>query len=258
MIALSVRLRVDQTRTDLRHAVRSLLRQKTFTLTAVTTLALALGPATAVFSLIDGIIFDPLPGVRNMDRLVYAWTANHERNRHEFPWSELNFVDHRARAQGFSALGALAGTSATIGGDVPQQVEGAWVSEDMFDVLGIDVAQGRRFAQADMLPGAAPVLILGHEFAATRFPGRPAVGETLMVDGRPTTIIGVLPGGFAFPATAHFWQPLIINPATSNRAQTYLRVMGRLTDGTSLLAAEQQMNAVAVDLEKQFPDANSG
>jgi predicted permease len=258
VIGLSVRLRADQTRTDLRHAVRSLVRQKTFTITAVTTLALALGPATAVFSLIDGIIFDPLPGARGLDRVVYAWTANPALNRHEYPWSELNFMDHRARAKGFTALGAITGTSATVGGDVPQQVDGAWVSEDMFHVLGIDVAQGRRFTADDMLPGAAPVLILGHEFASSRFPGRPAVGETLMVDGRPTAIIGVLPSGFAFPAATHFWQPLIIDRAGSNRAQTYLRVMGRLAEGTSMHSAEEQMNAVAVDLETQFPDANSG
>jgi putative ABC transport system permease protein len=226
------------------------------------TLALALGPATAVFSLIDGILFDPLPGVRALDRVVYAWAANPERNRHEYPWSELNFLDHRARARGFAALGAIVSTSATIGGSAgnaaPQQMEGAWVSEDMFDVLGIDVAQGRRFTATDMLPGAAPVLIVDHAFAASRFPGRQAVGETLMVDGQSTAIVGVLPRGFVFPAESQFWQPLIIDRATSNRGQTYLRVMGRLADGMSITQVEQQMNAVAIDLEKQFPEANSG
>ena len=259
VIGLSIRLRVDQTRTDLRHAIRGLMRQKTFTLTAVTTLALALGPATAVFSLVNGILLDPLPGTRDLDRVVYAWVSNPERNRHEFPWSELNFLDHRARKQGLSALGGIVSTSATIGGEVPQQVEGAWVSEDMFDVLGVAPAHGRPFTAADMQPGAAPVLILGHDYAATRFPGQSAVGQTLIVDGRATAIVGVLPRGFRFPAgEPDFWQPLVIDHATSSRSQTYLRVMGRLADGATLEQVEQQMNTVAIDLEKQYPDANSG
>jgi predicted permease len=260
VIGLSIRLRADQTRVDLRHAVRGLLRQKTFTLTAVTTLALALGPATAVFSVIDGVLLDPLPGARDLDRVVYAWAANPERNRHEYPWSELNFVDHRARKQGLTALGGIVSTSATIGGDVPAQVEGAWVSEDMFEVLGVEPAEGRRFTAEDMRPGAAPVLILGHDYAAARFPGQASVvGQTLMVDGRATAIVGVLPRGFRFPAgEPNFWQPLVIDRATSARGQTYLRVMGRLADGVTLEQVEQQMNAVAIDLEKQFPAFNTG
>ncbi len=90
LLALAVRLRADQIRLDLRDAARSLIRNKTFTLTAIATLALALGPATAVFSVINGVVLDPIPGV-NTDRLTYVWSANPERDRHEFPWSELNF-----------------------------------------------------------------------------------------------------------------------------------------------------------------------
>ena len=259
VIALAVRLRIDQARMDLRHSTRGLLRHKTFTITAVTTLALALGPATAVFSLVDGILLDPLPGVTEPDRVVYAWSAQPERNRHEFPWSELNFLDHRARKQGLAALGAIVSTSAAIGGDAPQQVSGAWVSEDMFDVLGVEPAQGRRFSADDMQPGAAPVMILADEFAAAQFPGRPAVGETILVDGRSTVIVGVLPRGFRFPAgDPNFWQPLTIDRATSNRSQSYLRVMGRLADGVTIEQAGPQMNAVAIDLERRFPEANSG
>lgn len=259
IIALAVRLRVDQLKVDLRHAIRGLSRQKTFTVTAVMTLALALGPATAVFSLINGVLLDPLPMASDLDRVIFAWAANPERHRHEFPWSELNFLDHRARKQGLIALGAYTSTSATIGGDAPQQVGGAWVSEDMFDVLGFAPARGRRFAAADMQPGAPPTIILGHDFARTRFSGRDPIGQTLIVDGQPTSVIGVLPAGVRFPpGEPDFWQPLVIDPATSNRGQTYLRVMGRLADGVTIAVVEQQMNAVAIDLERQYPENNSG
>ncbi len=259
VIALGIRLRLDQLALDLRHAGRGLWQQKTFTITAVMTLALALGPATAVFTLVNGVLADPLPGARDVDRVVYVWTANPERNRHEYPWSELNFLDHRARIKGLSHLGLIESTSVTIGGEVPRQVLGAWVSEDMFDVVGVYPARGRRFTAADMQPGAAPTIILSDRFAAATFPGRDAVGQTLMVDGRPTAVIGVLPPGFNFPAgDDNFWQPVIIDPANSNRAQTYLHAMGRLADGATMAEALDQMNAVAIDLEQQYPESNSG
>jgi putative ABC transport system permease protein len=259
VIGLAIRLRVDQIRMDFRHAIRGLWHQKTFTLTAIATLALALGPATAVFSIFNGVLLDPLPLARDLDRVIYASTANPERNRYGFPWSELNFLDHRERKTGLAHLGAIVDTSVTIGGDVPQQVLGAWASEDMFDVLGVDPARGRKFEAADVLPGAAPTIILGHELAALRFPNREPVGQSLVVDGRPTTVIGVLPQGFHFPTgEGHFWQPLIVDRATSNRAQTYLRVMGRLAEGVTIVEVEQQMNAVAVDLAKRYPDSNAG
>ncbi|HEX6165007.1 MAG TPA: ADOP family duplicated permease [Vicinamibacterales bacterium] len=259
VVALSARLRFDQFRTDLRHSVRGLLRQKTFTITAVATLALALAPMTAVLTLINGVLLNPLPGAKALDRVVVAYSENTERNRFEFPWSELNFADHRARKQGLSAFGAFIDTSATIGSSAPQQVTGAWVSEDMFEVLGVSVARGRPFTAADTQPGAAPTIILGHEYAQTRFPAGDAVGQSLIVDGRPTQIIGVLPEGLRFPeGDGNFWQPLIINPATSNRAQTYLRTIGRLADGATPELVQQHMNRIAEDLAKQYPESNAG
>src|SRR5918994_4750631 len=259
VLRLAVRLRLDQIRMDLRHAVRGLWHQKTFTLTAIATLALAFGPATAVFSIFNGVLLDPLPMARDLDRVISASTANPARNRYGFPWSELNFLDHRERKTGLLHLGAIVDTSATIGGDVPQQVAGAWVSEDMFDVLGVYPARGRTFEAADTRPGATPTIILSHGFAALRFPGSDPVAQSLLVDGRPTTVIGVLPQGFRFPAgDGNFWQPLIVDRATSNRAQTYLRVMGRLADGVTIAEVQQQMNAVATDLEQRYPDSNAG
>jgi putative ABC transport system permease protein len=259
VIRLAIRLRVDQIRMDVRHAIRGLWHQKTFSLTAIATLALALGPATAVFAIFNGVLLNPLPLARDLDRVIYASNANPERNRYGFPWSELNFLDHRERKTGLAHLGAIVDTSATIGGDVPQQVLGAWVSEDLFDVLGVYPARGRKFEPSDMQPGASPTIILGHEFAALRFPASDPVGQSLIVDGRPTTVIGVLPQGFDFPAgEGRFWQPLIVDRTTSNRAQTYLRVMGRLADGATIAEVEQQMNAVAAELVKLYPDSNSG
>jgi predicted permease len=259
IVTLSARLRADQFGTDLRHSIRSMLGHRIFTVTAITTLALAFGPLAAVMTLVNGVLLDPLPGAKTLDRVVFAYSESPERNRFEFPWSELNFADHRARKQGLSAFGAFTSTSATFGGELPQQVEGAWVSEDMFDVLGVTVSLGRRFAASDMQPGAPPTIILGHDFARARFPNGDAVGQTLIVDGQQTAIIGVLPEGLRFPeGEDNYWQPLIIDPARSTRSQTYLRTMGRLADDATPALVEQQMNQVAADLERQFPDSNAG
>jgi putative ABC transport system permease protein len=257
LLALAVRLRADQIRLDLRDAARSLIRNKTFTLTAIATLALALGPATAVFSVINGVVLDPIPGV-NTDRLTYVWSANPERDRHEFPWSELNFSDHRERQRGFTTLTAFTATSATFGGETPQQLIGAWVSVDIFRTLGVSPARGRVFEGRDHEVGAEPVVIVADGFARQRFGGQDPIGQTVRVDGRDTTIIGVLPAGLRFPSTqTNFWQPLIINRATSSRGGNYLSVIGRLAPGTSASDALQRMKQVAADLAKEYPTVNS-
>jgi hypothetical protein len=107
---------------------------------------------TAVVSLVNGVLLNPLPARQDLDRVVYAWSENPERNRHEFPWSELNFLDHRARKQGLSALGAFVVDQRDHRRRRAAAGRGAWVSEDMFDVLGISCRAGRRFVAADMQP----------------------------------------------------------------------------------------------------------
>lgn len=129
----------------------------------------------------------------------------------------------------------------------------------MFAVLGIAPARGRGFAAADTQPGAAPVIILGHRLARARFGVRDAVGQSLVVDGRQTAVIGELPEGFQFPdGESEFWQPLVIDRATTSRGSNYLSVVGRLDTGVAIGTVEQGMNQVAVDLEKAHPGTNSG
>jgi putative ABC transport system permease protein len=253
LLGLSVRLRLDQLRLDLRDATRSLIRNKTFTVTAIATLALALGPATAVFSVINGVILDPIPGV-SVERLVYVWTTNADRTRFELPWSELNFLDQHDRQRGFAATAAFAETSATFGGDAPEQVAGALVSLDMFQTLGVGVVRGRRLEAADHELSAEPVIVLAEAFAQQRFGQRDPIGQRLRVDGRDTAVIGVLPARLRFPsARTNFWLPLRIDRATSSRGSSYLSMIGRLAPGTRDADALGAMNQVAADLEREFP-----
>jgi len=256
--ALSFRLRLDRTAMDVNHAIRGLARQKTFTVTAVATLALALGPVTAVFGVLRSVVFDPLPGISVRD-VVYVLGTRPARGITDYPWSELNFLDHHDRKQGLSALAAFTETRATFGGDVPQQVTGAWVSAGIFDVLGIAPASGRRFDAADMQPGAPRVIVLSHDLAKARFADRDATGESLVIDGERTLVIGVLPPGVRFPAaTGEFWQPLVINRATSSRGANFLSMIGRLAPGATPESVAGHMNQVAADLEQMHPNTNTG
>ncbi len=253
LLGLSLRLRLDQIRLDLRDATRGLIRNKTFALTAIATLALALGPATAVFSVIHGVILDPIPGV-NVDQLVYLWTTNADRSRFELPWSELNFLDQHDRQRGFSATAAFAETSVTFGGDAPEQVAGALVSLEMFQALGVNVVRGRQLDAADHEVAAEPVIILADAFARQRFGERDPIGQRLRVDGRDTTVIGVLPVRLRFPSPrTNFWLPLRIDRATSSRGSSYLSMIGRLAPGTRDADALSAVNQVAADLEREYP-----
>jgi predicted permease len=255
---LSLRLRADHAAIDVKHAARGLMKQKTFTITAVATLALALGPATAVFSVVRSVVLDPLPGV-NVRDVVYLWVTKPARNITEYPWSELNFLDYHEQKRGLSAMAAFTGTRATFGGEVPQQITGAWVSADIFDVLGVSPARGRRFEAADMQPGAPKVIVLGHDLARTRFGDSEATGQSLMIDGEPTTVIGVLPEGVQFPAAgAEFWQPLIIDRTVSSRGANFLSVVGRLEPGATPASVIAHMNQVAAGMERRHPSTNTG
>ena len=183
VLGLAIRLRLDQLRVDLRHAIRGLMHQKTFTMTAVTTLALALGPATAVFSLINGVLLDPLPRARDLDRVVFTWAANPQQNRHEYPWSELNFVDHRARKQGLSALAAITGTTRRSAARFRNRSLARGCPRT-FRVLVI----ARRWPPlprgGHAAAGAPPTIILGHAYATKHsFAGSDPIVQTLISTG---------------------------------------------------------------------------
>lgn len=257
VVTLAGRLRADQLWLDLTYAVRGLNRQKTYAVATMATLALALGPATGAFTIMRHVLLDPLPGV-DTSRLVYAWVTNPVRNAREFPWSELNFLDQHERRRGVMHMAAFTTTGAAFGGDRPQQLLGAWVSSEMLDVLGIAPARGRGFTLEDMAPNRDPVIVLTDDLARRRFGDGGGVGETLVVDGRVTTVVGVLPAGLRFPAaTTEFWQPLIIDRATSARGSSYLSVMARLEDGATPASVQETMNLVAADLERDYPSINS-
>jgi putative ABC transport system permease protein len=251
---------------DVRFAVRALWRSPGFTLVAVLTLALGIGAATSMFSVIRGVLLRPLP-VEEQDRLAVIWMENPERGgMTEFP---LGYRDLRAYRERTHAFGALAGIdyntpapSLLLDGGEPVTLAGTWVTGDFFPVLGVVPALGRALLPADDLPGAEPVMVISHGLWQRHFGGDPEVlGRRLRwqyrLHDRSYAIVGVLPEEFAYPQGAEFWTPVLpFFPAMLQEggrpdAVTQLYPVGRLRPGVTVEQAAADFQAFLRDTDPE-------
>jgi putative ABC transport system permease protein len=243
---------------DLRLAARMLIKRPGFAAVAIITLALGIGPTTAIFSLINGILLKPLP-YGEPDRIVNMWRSAPERGWREYPFSVPNFIDYRDRNESFEHIAAFTRGSFALAGDgEPEMVEGCTASAGLFSVLGVEPALGRAFLKGDDAPGAAPIVVLGHALWQRRFAGDPAIeGKSITINGRSYTVAGVMPPGREFPANSQIWIPITLNPE-SPRGSHFLNVIARLKPGGPIEQAGSEMNAIAVQLEQEHPQFNAG
>ena len=242
---------------DLRYAARMLLRSPGFALVAILMLALGIGANTVIYSLVDGILFRPLPFPES-ERLVSVSQAKPSRGWHENPLSYPNFHDWRAGSRSLT-LAAYTGNAFNLaGGERPEHVTGASVSASLFQVMGVSPQLGRGLLPEEDREGGKPVVVLSNELWRSHFGADPSiVGKTVRLDGEARTVVGVMPSGFDFPAQTQLWVPLALSP-TEGRGGNYLRVVGRLQPGVSHQRAEAELNAVAQRLEQEYPASNSG
>ena len=247
---------------DVRYAVRTLLKKPGFTLVALVALALGVGANTAIFSVVNSVLLRPLPFERP-DDLIRVYVTVPKRGALKNPASYLNFSDMRAQGQQFESLAAYSGAGVALtGGDKPEQLEGVVASGDFFRVLGAAPALGRVLTNDDERPDAR-VVVISHGLWERRFGSDPKlVGQSVMLDGISTTVIGVMPEGFKYPldeAKVDFWWPL--DPRDNlnrERGANYLSVIGRLRQGASLEQAQAEMEALAGRLGEQYPQQNGG
>lgn len=247
---------------DIRYAVRLLLRSPGFTLTAAVTLALGIGATTLMFSIVNAVLWRPLP-FPDPDRLLVFFTINRQAGVGQIRTSALDFQDWRARAASFDALAGHVGTGFTFTGNGdPELVIGQVVTADFFKALGVRPALGRTFAADEFSPGRETRVVLSYPLWQRRFGGNAAiVGNTTTINGRPYTVVGVMPAGFAYPnATYELWAPLPTPPTPemppANRGSHYLQVIGRLKPGVSVAHAQTEIAGIAAALSRQFPDTN--
>lgn len=246
----------DVTR-DLRYALRTLQRAPAFAAAAILTIAIGVGATTAIFSALHGVVLRPLP-YPEAGRLVSVWENWERRGGPPQEWTgRSTFADWREHSRSFSAMAAVSDWAPELTGrDRPDILTGALVSPGYFGVLGIQPVLGRRFLPHEERPGQDAVAIISHELWQRRFGGNPAViGTTLTLNGRATTVVGVLPPGFRGPLVsgAGVWAPLVIDRGREDYGNYFLRVIARLAPTATPEGARQDMQRVAAGIADAQP-----
>lgn len=246
----------------LTYAFRTLRRQPTFVFVAVLTLALGIGANSAIFSVIETVVLNPLP-YEASERIAVLWEVNREGNQDRV--SVPTFEDWRDGARAFEALAAYRHVDFSYSGSGdPRNVPGVRATADLFRVLKTSAQLGRTFLPEEAGVGADRVVLLSHGFWERVLGSDPhVVGTAIKLDTVPFTVIGVMPRGFEFPtATAvDAWTPLAFDPkdlhGRSRRARS-LTVVGRLAPGMTMAQAQNEMTLLAERIAAEFVDSNAG
>ncbi len=250
--------------TELRYAVRMLLKAPAFTIIAIFALGLGIGANTAIFSVVNAVLLRPLP-YPDPDRLVLI--RERSSNFENGSVSYLNYLDWRAGQHSFTDIALVRRESfnfATVGGDAtPERKGGARITYNYLTILGLKPIIGRDLTEADDQPGSAPVLLIGEEIWRTHFGRSPKVlGQQVVVDGVQREIVGVLPEEVKFPRLSKIFVPLADLRKADNMNQRGnhpgFSSLGRLKPGVSVKQAIADFDTIAVALEKQYPDTNTG
>lgn len=241
---------------DMRYALRGLLRSPGFAVVAVLTLALGIGATTAAYSAVAVALTARIP-VRELDRVVALYSSDRTNGQGNVVVSPADFVAWSERQRSFEGLGATFFDGVNLSGiDQPVRASAAFVSASNFTVAGVQPMLGRAFTPDENRPGGASVAILGNLFWRTRFDGRAdTVGRTILIDGRKTTIVGVMP---ADDVTPDFVLPLTIDQGSPAYRQRALLVMARLRPGVTIEQARAEMDAIGAQLERDEPETHRG
>ena len=242
-------------RNDITYAARMMRKSPLFTAVAVLTVALAIAANTTIFSVVNAVLLRPLP-FRDPDRIVQVAEKNDKLNLPSFGSSVLNFLSWREQNQSFEELAAIGSTNYTLtGGGEPEQLSGNRVSPALTRVLGLSPVAGRSFSDDEEKPGAAPVAMIGEGLWKRRFGAdRSVIGQTITLNGAPTTVIGIAPPALNLISGGDIYTPLTIDPAKEIRLNHTILVVGRLKPGISIEQAQAEMSALSARLGQQYPE----
>jgi predicted permease len=245
---------------DLRYGWRMLLKSPGFAAAALFTLALGIGANTAIFSVVYGVLLQPLP-FRDAARLVLL----HETTPRvgDVSVSYPNFQDWRAQSHTFSEMAAVSNVGFNMTGtSQPENIGGLAVSPNFLSMAGVRPVVGRGFTPDEEKAGTAPVLLLSYALWQSHFGGdRAVIGQTIRLDSRTVTIVGVLPRGFRWVETCDVMEPIGVwatnNGSVAEREDRGdLIVVGRLAAGVRLEQARAEMDGIAARLARSYPEAN--
>lgn len=252
--------KLEQLLQDFVYSLRILRASPGFALTAVLSLALGIGANTAIFTVVNAVLLRPLPFPES-DRLVHIWEAKPERGYSRNVVNGINFLDWRDRTHSFQGMSAFSGGTANLTGTGdPVAVPGMGVSPNFFSVLRVAPALGRSFREQEGVPGQDNVAILSFGLWQSRFGSDPGIlGRKIIVDGKPDTVIGVMPPSFRLPKyQPDIWEPLAIVRSKDWEGGRFLQVIARLKAGVSLKQAQDDLSEVARQLAAERPDDDKG
>jgi predicted permease len=244
---------VADARRDLQYAVRLLGRAPGFTVAAVLTLALGIGSITLIYSVIQNVLLDPLP-YPNSDRLVNVFVRDTQTGRARQGMSAPELLDFKEQSSAFEDVIATAADA--VGYMTSEQMEylrAVSVSPNFFDFMGLDPLLGRTTTLEDGRPGAAPVAVLRHRAWVTYFHAdRDIVGRTIVLNGEPRTIVGVMPPRFTWHA-ADLWIPRPLDRSAPDAGRPFRAFQARLKPGVSVREAEAQLDVIATRRAREHP-----
>ena len=244
---------------ELKQALRSLARAPGFVAVVVLILGLGIGANTAIFSVVRAVLLRPLP-FREPGRLVRIFESFREGgDEAQLALAPLTWQRWRASNTVFEDIGAATGTSLTLGGsgEEAQYVPAARVSHNFFSVLGVRPVRGRDILPEDDQPGRPGVVLVGHGLWQRRFGGADIVGRSVLLDGIPHTIVGIMPESLRHPYRAELWVPLALRFEAVATTGRYLYAPARLKPGVGVEEARRAMTDLCARIDGEFPAPNN-
>jgi predicted permease len=244
---------------DLRYALRSLRQSPGFSAIAVLTLALGIGANSAIFSVVNGVVLEPLE-YRDPDRLMFITSNFPGQGFDEFWLSGPEYFQYREQSRLFADMGVYnTGEISITGGDTPLRVPAGSASASTFSTLGVEPLRGRTFTEGEDLPGGPMAAVLAYDLWMGAFGGREElVGETLLFNGVPRTVVGIMPPRFDIDESgAQVWTPLQLDPENPGSPFShYLYAVGRLRDGVSTQQAQAEVDVLVAGWQETYPESH--
>lgn len=241
---------------DLKYAFRTLARNPGFAAVSILALALGIGANSAIFTVVNSVLLDPLRLYR-AERLVVVRERNLPQGFPQFSLSPGNYRTYRDENHSFLGIAAVGGGSANLSsaGAAPERLRGSTVTTDFFRVMGQQPAIGRGFTTQEGELGNEKVIVISYGLWQRRYGGTPNVlGASLNLNGVNYQVVGVMPAKFDFPGRTEFWRPLAMKQADwEQRGGHYLFGIGRLRDGATVESAMNDLNGIAHRLQREFP-----
>jgi predicted permease len=238
---------------DLHYGVRMLRRAPGFAAVAVVTLALGIGASTAVFSVVNGVLLQPLP-YPDAERIVRVFQID-AAGRRMGAASEPNYLDWKQQTRAFRAMAQMSAGPAPVAiGAETTMIPGASVSAEFFEVMGVQPIVGRAFQPGEHRQGAAPVVIISDRLWRMRLDTAPLDALRLRVNETVYQVVGVMPASFDYPTGSEYWFPRELTPPQTSRTAHNWTVVGRLADGIALTGAIADLSSVSRALKAQHGD----